>query len=378
MTPPLSNVVQLYTMHCFFTFVSRMWDIGITLLVAELTGNSLFIVALTGLLSTANVFVFASSIGSWFDQNNRLVCMQYALVVKIISVTIGYSICAQMLSNTPQIEEVMSGYEIYSIPFFSAIASLSFSMVSMTVEKDWVIVLSGGNSEWLSSTNSIMTQIDMGCNALAPVVAGILFSLVPYSKVAIILAILNAASTLFLYVFLHRLYMSWPALASKTLGNSTHPNIAEEVLAEGSSSPPPSPSQISAKGGYPGTSTPTLFGSGCVGTMVAYSCLYFTVLSFGSLMMIYLKWAGLDDHWIGLGRGGAALSGFVGAALFPLAQRHYGLVRSGKIAIWYQFTLVLIAALGVIFAPKRQGCVIMVIAVVSCVSPPSSIHLPAP
>ena len=35
----------LYIMHFCFAFVSRMWDMGVALLVAELTNNSLFFVA---------------------------------------------------------------------------------------------------------------------------------------------------------------------------------------------------------------------------------------------------------------------------------------------------------------------------------------------
>ena len=32
--------------------------------------------------------------------------------------------------------------------------------------------------------------------------------------------------------------------------------------------------------------------SGCMGVMLAYSFLYFTVLSFGAMMTVYLRWAG--------------------------------------------------------------------------------------
>ena len=43
--------------------------------------------------------------------------------------------------------------------------------------------------------------------------------------------------------------------------------------------------------------------SGCAGTMMAYSFLYLTVLSYGSLMVVYLRWSKLSDGWIGVGRG---------------------------------------------------------------------------
>jgi hypothetical protein len=40
---PFDNRRVLFVMHFCFAFVSRMWDMGIVLLIAELTNNSLFV-----------------------------------------------------------------------------------------------------------------------------------------------------------------------------------------------------------------------------------------------------------------------------------------------------------------------------------------------
>lgn len=68
---PYKETERLYTMHFFFTFVSRMWDMGIILLIAELTMNSLFIVALAGFFSSLSIFLLSHVIGKWLDRTDR-------------------------------------------------------------------------------------------------------------------------------------------------------------------------------------------------------------------------------------------------------------------------------------------------------------------
>ena len=49
-------------------------------------------------------------------------------------------------------------------------AGLCFSTIKQSLEKDWLVVLSNNNTEWLTETNSVMTQIDLLCNTAAPAV----------------------------------------------------------------------------------------------------------------------------------------------------------------------------------------------------------------
>jgi iron-regulated transporter 1 len=111
--------------------------------------------------------------------------------------------------------------------------------------------------------------------------------------------------------------------------------------------------------------------SGCCGMMIAYSFLYLTVLSFGSLMIVYLRWvryspvthslthlltytyiqAGISDSLIGASRGVAAIVEIVGASyLYPYFTYHVGVHKAGTLAIWYQCGFVAIAAFSFSFA----------------------------
>jgi solute carrier family 40 (iron-regulated transporter), member 1 len=373
---PFHNDLLLYTMHFFFAFVSRIWQIGIVLLLAQLTNNSLFFVALSGLFSSCCIFIFSSSIGDLFDRHNRMTCMTIALLIKMISVSIGYFLCGEMLlHDSDETDLTTTSYQIYFIPVICAIADLSFSVITMNIEKDWVVVLSNGNSGWLSKTNSIMTQIDLSCNAIAPIVAGILFSFFDYHLVAFILLGVNGAATLGLYIFLRRLYDSWETLSIKTVVKS-YSIIGEDLAVDGLSPVSFSPFASPRKAlSTPINITPTLLGSGCAGAMISFSLLYLTVLSFGSLMLVYLKWCGIPDHWIGISRGLAAISGFTGAWIYPYASQVIGIKYLAKLSIWWQSSLVLVAAFGVIFSSRETGCWIMIVAVVSSIYSPLSFLL---
>lgn len=318
---PFHDIKKLYFMHCFFAFASRMWEIGIVLLVSIITNNSLFVVALAGLFSSGSVFLFSADIGKYFDKNDRMFCMKIALIVKTAAVSAGYLLCALILQTTPSGERLIDEVHlIYVIPIMCAVASLSFSMVIMSIEKDWIVVLANNNSDWLSTTNSTMTQIDLACNALGPVVTGILFSVLSPQGVAVVLLFINAISVLCLYLFLNNVYHSWHKLTYKGEVVTSAPSTAHTAT----SSTPLANQVKNHKVNYSSTantvsvhkshlvSDVTFWNCGCTGSMIAYSMLYLTVLSYGSLMLVYLMSAGMSYRWLGITRGLAAISGFLG------------------------------------------------------------------
>lgn len=130
---------------------------------------------------------------------------------------------------------------------------------------------------------------------------------------------LNAAITAAFFWFLSDIFDSFPALWSRNTNtnegaavpspaaaDSTNPFAEDDeekeplrVTTEGSDVREvcfeEAPSTLSSDRGRSGSDanqerrTVSFLSSGCAGTMVGYSVLYFTVLSFGSLMTVYLK-----------------------------------------------------------------------------------------
>lgn len=387
------NTMLLYTMHFFFAFTARMWDMGIVLLLSTLSNNNLTLVAFAGFLTNLYVVLFMGGIGHFLDNTNRLSAAQYALSAKLITVAVAYSICAYIFynrheGNDPARDDNAKLYEylLYTIPFISASANLCFSTVSTSVEKDWIVVLADGDSRWLSNTNSRMTQIDSGCNAFAPALTGLLFVQFSPSVVAMILLLSNLFSTVFLYVFMHSLYDSWESLAVRQIAPTPSTNQSSRTATANQSNARASETtSLLGKESYKQIpegvmkgveeSTTTNYGfltdfmnSGCAGTMIAYAFLYFTVLNFGSLMVVYLRWCNVSDAWIGAARGAGAFTGLLGATAFPYISNSIGIYRASNLSIIFQFLLVLIACGSFFFIQNGFGQYAVQVLCISVVS----------
>ena len=368
----------LYTMHFCFAFVSRMWDMGVVLLVAELTNNSLFFVAVANLFGALAITFLMPTVGRYLDSTDRLTATTNALLIKVSAVSIVYIGCAGAGER-----EGVSFFVMYLLPLFCGIAAVSFKTIVTAVEKDWIVVLSANDTVWLAETNSIMTQIDLGCSSIAPAATGLLFSSFSYSITALVLLSINALSVAGFYWFLLSLYNSFPALKSRRAikknpaeamessfadesekvkeENRTRRSENKEAVAAASIISAPSQRRGCAKALFGEESSVThFFNSGCAGVMLAYAFLYLTVLSFGAIMTVYLRWAGLTDHWIGIFRGLNALSGFTGASLFPRLKDSFGLTMTGFGAVWYQFTLVSVASASFILCDREQSSIVVV------------------
>jgi solute carrier family 40 (iron-regulated transporter), member 1 len=389
---PYDQTFLLYFMHFFFSSISNMWDMGIVLLLSSLTNNDLSIVALCGLISSLTILLLMPLIGKYvLDTWNRLLVVQVSLVLKLISVSITYLLCIILLREHQSMQQCRY---IYLIPVLYTITTISFTCINQCIEKDWIIVLSNNDSTWLASINSIMSQIDLICASLAPVITGALFGYYnAYDPVngniivAVILLALNTLSSIGLYIFLYGLYITWPSLSHRSkLGydsissdedQSAAPTQEKDIELVSVSITATSNEAISANENQSGFNGINMMiknfqSSNCVGAMIAYAFLYCTVLSYGSLMTVYLRWAGVRDTWIGITRGLASVTGFLGAVIYPACTHRFGLYQSGQMAIIYQCLLVMLAAISFYVYNRHASVLIVMITVVSALPRSSS------
>ena len=344
---PYKNSQQLYTMHFMFAFSSRMWQFGIVLFMAYLTNNSLFFVAMAGFASCLMLSLTAPSIGRALDRTDRLVAVRNTLIVKGVSVIAGYVLCG-VLARTKHGDDAVDPHKypsIYAIPILCAIAQVAFSAVPLCVEKDWIVVLSDGDSSWLSSTNSTLRQIDLACKSFAPAITGFIFSSFTQPQDAVILLVTNTGAVVLLYAFLRDVYLSWEPLSRrKGFNDFDFPDDkgdagANMEIAASSSSSADATAKERSK-----TSIMMFLQSGVALPMISYSFLYLTVLSFGSIMIVYLRYRGMTDHNIGIHSGISALFGFAGSKAYPILAKNWGIWLTALRSIWFQCVLVAIAS----------------------------------
>lgn len=139
------------------------------------------------LITNLAIIVCIPYIGHWIDKVDRIVSVYAALLLKVVSITLGFSICAFLSSEG---DEYFYLYAI-TLPIICAAANIGFNTYTLCIEKDWLIELANGDSEWLANTNSIMSQIDLACQSFAPAITGLLFSLFSGPIVACILLSTN-------------------------------------------------------------------------------------------------------------------------------------------------------------------------------------------
>ena len=96
--------------------------------------------------------------------------------------------------------------------------------------------------------------------------------------------------------------------------------------------------------------------------MISHSLLYLNVMSFGSLMTVFLTRNGVDEYDIGVAQGVASIIGFFGVTAFPLLDKWIGLQKAATCAIWY---FVLTCGLGMSFVlgkhPEVWGFTVCII-----------------
>ena len=140
---------------------------------------------------------------------------------------------------------------------------------------------------------------------------GLLYFIMSYFSVACILLVVNLLATVCWLELLKKLYGQCEYLASK-------PQLMHNEEAQSGTSHQEQDSK-----------SINLLTCGCAGALISFACLFLTVLSFGSIMIVYLRWSGMSDVYIGLARGLSALAGFAGAVLYPYARKKFGLFRAG-------------------------------------------------
>eukprot|EP00981_Chlorochromonas_danica_P008891 scaffold2338_cov184-Ochromonas_danica.AAC.2 len=360
---PFARRSLLYVMHFCFAFTSRMWDMGIALLIAHLTHNNLAIVAMSSLLSNIAIFFLMGSIGRLLDRTNRLTAGIVAVSVKILAVSSAYAL-GIVIADEGNYDGDHLPLLVYALPCLVAVAYLSFSTITQSVEKDWIVVLSDGQSDWLTSTNSVMSQIDLICASLAPAAAGMLFSSFSLAVTAGILLLTSLTTAIGWVTLLRYLYQAYPALAIREERRDSQKSYRYQAIQQ-EDGDQTSLNNTAEKTNKKQTtllhtcisylSLEDFMECSCAWVMISYAFLFCTVLSFGSLMTVYLRFAGMADVTIGFFRGTNALMGLLGASLFPFLSKQLGLWNSSQLAISYQFSFIFLAGLAFLFLQQQAN-----------------------
>ncbi|KPP74865.1 solute carrier family 40 member 1-like, partial [Scleropages formosus] len=197
----------------------RMWHFAVAVFLVELYGNSLLLSAVYGLVVAGSVLLLGAIIGDWVDRNPRLKVAQTSLVVQNCAVILCGVLLMVVFHFQEPLKELYSGWLLttcYIVVITVAnVANLASTATSITIQRDWVVVVAGEDRSKLADMNATVRIIDQLTNILAPMLVGQIMAFSSHFIGCGFISGWNLCSMCLEYYLLWKVYQKTPALAAK-------------------------------------------------------------------------------------------------------------------------------------------------------------------
>ena len=371
----VSTSVLIYTAHALSAWGDRVWYFAIPLFLTDLDPNSLFLTAVYGLALSLSVFVGSPLLGKWIDKTQRLKTMGILLTIQNTAVVLS----ATLLVIQRKYGSENTVYETYAtVIVLGSIGMLASQGCRIAIQRDWIVVVAAGESDFLAQLNAITKRIDLLTKILAPMACGNIMTLTSLNIGALFICAWNVMSLVLEYYLLRLVYKRTPELAKnkKKLsikdGNDeedehvTLNNKGEDSSGAEDNTEQNLESSVLSKEIIKQQKSKTCKGLGFFATFIHGYRLYFkqpiaivgvarafmflTVMGFGYLMISFVNTQCISEFSVGIVSASCAISGIMGTFLFPILRSKAGLVKTGMISGIYQ-SLTFIPALVSLFSP---------------------------
>lgn len=371
----VSTSTIIYAAHSLSAWGDRVWYFAIPLFLLDLNPTSLLLTAVYGLALSISVFLGVPVVGKWIDKTQRLKTMVVLLLIQNLGVVIsalllvahreytgGSNSTTTAINETLSFEDVAENAEeettdVSMIVTYTAVIVLgSISMLAsngskIAIQRDWIVVVSSGESDVLANLNAMMRRIDLLTKVLAPLVCGQIMTLTSLSFGALFICGWNIMSFFLEYYLLNLVYRRTPALSKdKTDPDESEHSETEETIALTKEQETPAKKNHA---GYLSAFTDgyrLYFNQAILIVGVARSFMFLTTMGFGYVMIAFAQTQCISEFSIGIVSAGCAVSGILGTFLFPAFRKKVGLLKTGMIAGMYQ-SAAFIPAIISLFSP---------------------------
>ncbi|KAH1256488.1 Solute carrier family 40 member 2 [Glycine max] len=352
---PSSLINHLYIGHFLARWGARMWEFSVGLYMINIWPDSLLYAAIYGAVESASIALFGSIIGRWVDKLCYVKVLQLWLVTQNLSfVVAGATVVALLLNSSLKLTNFSAFIlMVLTINICGGIGVLSTLAGTILIERELLVISEGQPPEFLTKMNSVTRRIDLTCKLLAPVVTGFIISFVSLKASAITLALWNTVSVWVEYWLFTSVYKGIPALGQSSQRRMarllesdqerSNPTLEGDRLLPVTDGSSELVDRKCSKKLYEKISEIPYIAAWRVYLQqevvlpgLALALLFFTVLSFGTLMTATLEWEGIPAYVIGLARGISALIGIAATIVYPLLQSHISSIRTGLWSIWSQ------------------------------------------
>lgn len=321
-----SIALRLYVSHFLSTWNSRLFEFGAALFLTSVFPGTLLPVSIYSLVRNAGYIVFAQPLGAWINKGNRLNVVRVSIVGQRVPVA---ATCALLL--TLEIKGSTWGFRrdnaIFAvIVILAVVEKLCSTMNTISVERDWVVVITDGNEAVRRSMNARMRRIDLFCKLMGPLTISLVG--MASTEIAIWTTLgMNVASVLVEYLFIAQVYKRVRGLerraesvAIRPQGVRTRSTVLGGII-----------NQV-----LPVESLPFYFKHSAFLVSFALSLLYFTVLSFSGQMITYLVSVGYTSLYVGIARVGSSVFEISATWAAPFLMKKIGVIRAGIWSLTWQ------------------------------------------
>ncbi|ESQ52512.1 hypothetical protein EUTSA_v10016525mg [Eutrema salsugineum] len=352
-------VISLYVGYFLARWSARTWEFSVALYMIYLWPNSLLLAAIYGAIESGSTAIFGPIVGQWIEGMDYVKVLRLWLLCQNLSYTIAGGAVIKLLlspnlkSNNSSVFAILVALTNVS----GAIGMLSTLGGTILIERDWAVVMSEGHPPGvLTRMNSVIRGIDLSSKLLSPVITGLIISFVSLKASAITFAAWATITAWVEYWLFISVYIGVPAIIRsnerRILRSRTKPVEGKDAavpvcIEEGSQGNPPCRtgmlkildriSESSFVGAWR-----IYINQEVVLPGVSLALLFFTVLSFGTLMTATLQWEGIPTYIIGIGRGISATVGLAATVVYPLMQSRISTLRTGLWSFWSQWSCLLV------------------------------------
>uniref|UniRef100_H2UU36 Solute carrier family 40 member n=1 Tax=Takifugu rubripes TaxID=31033 RepID=H2UU36_TAKRU len=354
-----SDPFLIYVSGALSMWGDRMWHFAISVFLIELYGRNLLLTAVFGLVVAGSVLLLGALIGDWVDRNPRNKVAHASLFIQNISVTVCSIVLMLVFLYKQRIEQIWDGWltvVCYTVVIVLAdVANLASTALTIAIQRDWIVVITGYNRGHLAGMNATMRRIDQVTNILAPLAVGQVMTLASNVVGCGFILGWNLVSLIVEFFFLSRVYRIVPALSIKPPVEEEEQNPVCEQRMERRW-----PQGISlfnklghrsshvcctCKDGWKAYYRQPVFLAG-----MGLAFLYTTVLGFDCITTGYAYTQGISGSLLSLLMGVSAITGLMGTVMFTRLRKSYGLVNTGIISSCLHLGCLLLCVCSV-FAP---------------------------
>ena len=312
---------RLYISHFLSTWNSRVFEFGAVLFLAALYPGSLASLSIYALVRSGSAIILSPTVGRIIDNKDRLHVVRFSIVVQrgtiIASCVVFLLLALKIIAGSSGRKAGLAGLSL-----LACVEKLCSIVNLVSVERDWVVVITGDDESARRLLNSRMRRIDLLCKLLGPLVISLVNA--GSLKVAIIISlgmnILSLPAEVLTITTVFRLVPSLKRPLAATDG-------------EGNADPPGRIwLRISLYLKSLAANMVFYFRHRALYPSFALALLYFTVLSFSGQMITFLLFSGYTSAIVGAIRTISTVFELSATWIGPRVMKRIGAVRAG---IWF-------------------------------------------